>query len=262
MREILTVKNLSVIYKVEERKIYALKEVSFSLKEGEILGVVGESGSGKTTLGLSILSLLDEKAYTSGKIIFEGRDIFSLSEQDLLCIRGRKIGLIFQEPAASFNPVLTIGYQFREILREKLNLKEKNLVSQIIHDSFKRVKLVEEERILRSYPHTLSGGQLQRIAIAFSIALSPLILIADEPTSNLDITVESQIIHLFLRLKEELNLSVIFITHNLDLARVICDRICVLYEGEMKEIREKEALFREPKDPYTKELIEAFKRLE
>ena len=122
--------------------------------------------------------------------------------------------------------------------------------------------MVEEERILRSYPHTLSGGQLQRIAIAFSIALSPLILIADEPTSNLDITVESQIIHLFLRLKNELNLSVIFITHNLDLAKVICDRIGVLYKGKMREIREKETLFREPKDPYTKELIEAFKKLE
>ena len=256
---VLEVVDLSVRYK--GKKDHALKKVNFELEEKEILGIVGESGSGKTTLAFSILNLLPLDAKKKGKIIFEKKDIFSLKEKELEVLRGNKIGLIFQEPASSFNPVLSIGYQFEEILKEKLNIKDRNKRREIIFDAFKKVKLSDVERIIKSYPHTLSGGQLQRIAISMVISLKPKILIADEPTSSLDVTIESQIMHLFKELKEKLNLTVIFITHNLDLVKFLCDRVLVIYQGEVIEEREKEDIFRYPQHPYTQKLIETFKGL-
>ncbi|MFH1504111.1 MAG: ABC transporter ATP-binding protein [Candidatus Omnitrophota bacterium] len=259
---ILEIKSLSITYRGKEEYVEALKGVSFGLNEGEILGVIGESGSGKSTLALSVLNLLPFDSKKQGRIIFEDKNIFSLKDKELEFLRGNRIGLIFQEPASVFNPVLSIGYQFKEVLENRLGIKNKQEQQKIILNSLNKVRLGDTGRILKSYPHQLSGGQLQRIAIAIAIAQKPAILIADEPTSSLDVTIESQIIYLFKELQKELNLTVIFITHNLDLIKVLADRTVVLYKGEVKEIRDKDELFASPQNDYTKSLIASFKELE
>jgi len=259
---ILEVKNLSVSYRDKAGYVEALKRVSFDVEKGEILGIIGESGSGKSTLALSLLGILPFDSKNKGSVVFEERDILSLKEKELELLRGNKIGLIFQDPTGSFNPVLSIGYQFEEVLKNKLNIKNRKKRRDIIFDSFKKTRLPEPERIFKSYPHQLSGGQLQRAAIAIAISQNPCILVADEPTSSLDVTIESQIVYLFKELKEALDLTIIFITHNLDLIRVLCDRAVVFYQGGLREIAGKDELFTLPKDSYTKELLSSFKKLE
>jgi len=259
---ILDIKDLSVFYRSKKTYAKALDKVSFSLKEGEILGLVGESGSGKSTLSYSVLGLLPQDSKKEGQIIFDKENIFSLSPKKLEGLRADNIGLIFQDPAGTFNPVLSIGYQFREVLESKLKITGKDTVKKIIADSFDQVRLPDAERILKSYPHQLSGGQLQRVAIAIAISLKPRILIADEPTSSLDVTIESQIINLFKELKDKLNLTIIFITHNLDLVRALCDRVVVLYQGEVREINSTEEIFKNPQDNYTRELLVSLQELE
>jgi ABC-type dipeptide/oligopeptide/nickel transport system ATPase component len=258
---ILKVVNLSVNYPQKNEFVSALKKVSFEIYKGEIFGIVGESGSGKSTLAFSILNLLPQDTKRKGEIIFRNQNIFSLKEKELENLRGNKIGMVFQDPASTFNPVLSIRYQFEEILKEKLGIKNKEERLKIIFDSLKKVKLPEIERIIKSYPHQLSGGQLQRIAIGMAISLKPLILIADEPTSSLDVTIESQILYLLKELNRKFGLTIIFITHNLDLVNILCDRVMVLYKGEVKEIKSKEQLFANPKDSYTKKLLDAFEEL-
>ena len=278
---ILEVKDLSVSYWSRDKYVDALKKVSWGVKEGEILGIVGESGSGKSTLALSILNLLPPDSKSQGQIIFKEKNIFKAKEKESEILRGNKIGLIFQEPASTFNPVLSMRYQFQEILQSKLNpvrnvkdiicrnnisdgvnIKSKAEIEKIIFDCLEKARVRQPERILKSYPHQLSGGQLQRIAIAVAIALKPTLLIADEPTSSLDVTIESQIVHLFKELRDELKLTIIFITHNLDLVKALCDRVVVLYQGAVREIKTKDELFTNPEDDYTKSLLESFSQLE
>jgi len=255
MREkILEVDNLVVVY---DKVFKALDKINLSIYRREILGIVGESGCGKTTLALSLINLLPPSAQIKGKIYFEGKDILSFSFKDLNELRRGKIGFVFQSPQDSFDPVFTIGYQFKEFLGERLKRDEE--IKKIIYVSLEKVKIYDKERILKSYPHQLSGGQLQRLAIAFAISLSPSLLVADEPTSNLDVTVESQIVHLFLELRDSLDLTIIFITHNLDLARVLCDRIAVIYQGKLVEVGARERILESPQHPYTKLLVDSFK---
>ncbi|UCG35725.1 MAG: ABC transporter ATP-binding protein [Candidatus Omnitrophota bacterium] len=255
---ILQVKDLSVSYWSREGYVDALRHASFTVFEGEILGVVGETGSGKSTIAYSVLNLLPFDSERAGEIFFKNENILSQPEKQMQKIRGSQIGLVAQEPASMFNPVLSIKYQFQEVLKEKGKIKNKSQGLDIILDSFKKVKLPEPMRILRSYPHQLSGGQLQRVALAIAISLKPTLLIADEPTSALDVTIESQIVNLLKELKESLNLTVLFITHNLDLVKVLCDRVVVLYQGRIKEVRSKDELFSAPQDDYTKNLLKAF----
>jgi len=257
MREILRIENLEVEY---ENKVKALENISFDVYKGEILGVVGESGSGKTTLALSIVNLLPEVAIKKGNIFFENINIFSLKENELNKLRGKKINFIFQSPYDSFDPLQTMANQFREYLKEKL--EDKSIIEKVIYDSLKKARIDNIEEILGSYPHQLSGGQLQRVSIAFAISTSPSLLIADEPTSNLDVTVESQIAHLFLKLKKFFGLTIIFITHNLELAKFLCDRIAVIYQGRLVEIAQVEEIFNNPKNSYTEFLVDSFKRVE
>ena len=259
---ILEVKDLSVSYWGRDKYVDALKKVSWGIGKSEILGIVGESGSGKSTLAFSVLNLLPPDAKSKGEIIFKGRDIFKANEKESEILRGNQIGLVFQEPASTFNPVLSMNYQFQEILKSKLNIKSKKERSEIIYDSLNKVRVREAERILKSYPHQLSGGQLQRVAIAMAIALKPAVLIADEPTSSLDVTIESQIVYLFKELRDKLKLTIIFITHNLDLVKALCDRVVVFYQGEVREIKGKEELFVCPEDSYTKSLLASFEDLE
>ena len=258
---LLKVDNLSVKY-TGVRFVEALKRVSFDVKRGEILGIIGESGSGKTTLAYSILNLLPENADLEGKILFQGRNITSFEEKELCQLRGKKIGIIPQEPAASFNPVFTIGYQFDEFLKVKQicrGAEERNI---LMGNSLKKARIDDPARILRSYPYQLSGGQLQRAMIALSIAAKPDILIADEPTSSLDVTVESQLVHMFLSLKQSLNLTIVFITHNLGLIEVLCDRVVVLCKGVICEVGDKRQVLSDPKDEYTKTLLSSISAIE
>ena len=259
---ILDIKDLNVSYCGKDGYVKALENINLNLIKGEILGIVGESGSGKSTLAYSILNLLPPDAKISGEAVFNSKDMLSINDQELEKIRANRIGLIFQDPASTFNPVLSIGYQFHEILKSKLNMKNGSIRKQLIIDSFKRVRLYEAERIISSYPHQLSGGQLQRVAIAMAVSFKPSLLIADEPTSSLDVTIESQIIHLFKELKQDLNLTIMFITHNLDLIKFLCDRVAVIYKGRIREIKDKDSIFASPQDPYTKSLLSALKELE
>jgi peptide/nickel transport system ATP-binding protein len=208
-----------------------------------------------------VINLLPRDAKKEGSVVFDGKNLYSLSEGELRRTRGNEIGLIFQEPAAMFNPVLSIGYQFDEVLRVKLGMKKTQRLA-FMTEILKKIRIQDTERTLKSYPHQLSGGQLQRIAIAFALSLNPKLLIADEPTSSLDVTTESQIIHLFREIRATLQVGIIFITHNLDLVQSLCDRVVVLQEGKVKEIKEKNLLFQHPSDPYTKTLLAAFRKLE
>ena len=260
MEPLLTVKKLSVRYKEKDQP--ALNNIDFSLYKGEILGIVGESGSGKTTLAYSILNILPLQTEIKGKVVFENKNLLSLDEVRLDIIRGKKIGVVFQEPAASFNPVFSIGYQFVEFMQQKLKIKTRRQCYKKMEEIFNKVGLKEAKRVARSYPHQLSGGQLQRAMIAMALSTNPKLLIADEPTSSLDVTIESQIVNLLRSLKEEMNLTVLFITHNLALIDVLCDRVVVIYKGRVQEISHKEELFSNPQSSYTRELIASFKELE
>jgi ABC-type dipeptide/oligopeptide/nickel transport system ATPase component len=260
--KMLQIKNLTVRYAGRGGFIDALRGLTFNVGEGEILGIVGESGSGKSTFALSVLDLLPLDSQREGEISFAGKNIFSFSPRQLQDMRGNGIGLIFQEPAATFNPVLSIGYQFNELLSIKGRAGNRRERNKRIAESLARVSLQERERILASYPHQLSGGQLQRVAIAMAISLGPKILIADEPTSSLDVTTESQIVHLFQELRVNLHLTLIFITHNLDLVRALCDRVVVLYKGQLREQASVQDVFASPHDAYTKELLSSLKELE
>lgn len=261
-KPILEINNLTVIYKNNQEAVKALDNISFSLASREILGIVGESASGKSTLALAILNLFNSQVELSGRIIFNQEDILGLSDQQLNKLRGNQIGLIFQEAASSLNPLLTIGYQFHEVLKEKSGINDQALRNKIVLEKLGQVKLTRAQDLLYCYPHQLSGGQLQRIVIAMAIALKPKLLIADEPTSSLDVTTQSQIIYLFKELRDELDLPIIFITHNLDLVKTICQRVIVLYRGQIREITDTNLLFVNPQDSYTKTLIDSFMAIE
>jgi len=258
---IIEVKDLSVAFPSGDNLFLAVQDVSFSVAKKEVFGIVGESGSGKSTLALAMLDLLPDTARVEGEVLFQGRDIRKLNNSDLRVLRGKDISMVFQTPASSFNPVLSIEYQFREVLAQNTELRGRKQFSAKMADMLEKVRLPEPERILKSYPHQLSGGQLQRVALAFALAADPKVLIADEPTSSLDVTVESQIINLLFSLKDELNISIVFITHNLDLVNVLCDRVCVLYKGKVCEIADKNNFFSGPRQAYSRELLHSLKEL-
>jgi len=261
MREIiLAIDDLSVRYPGIE-PVQALSQVSFTISSGEIVGVVGESGSGKSTLAMAVMGLLPSGTIREGKIIFKHQDLCGLSEKQLTAVRGKDIAFIFQEPAASFNPVLSIGYQFAEVLESKYGLASRGHQRKIISESLAKVRLPDAGRIMAAYPHQLSGGQLQRVSLAMAIALRPALLIADEPTSSLDVTIASSIINLLKDLRREYDLPIMFITHNLELVRLLCDRVVVIYQGQLRESGPVDSVLGSPRDEYTKSLLAAFHAL-
>ncbi len=260
MKPLLEVKDISVEY-VGEKRNQALEKVSFDVKSGEILGIIGESGSGKTTLAYSILNLLPESAKLKGSIIFKGSIITEFKENKLCYLRGKEIGIIPQDPAASFNPVFSVGYQFNEFLKVKGICKDAEERLVLMEEALNKACLWDVNKILNSYPHQLSGGQLQRAMIALVIAAKPSLLIADEPTSSLDVTIESQLVHMFLRLRDEMGFTIIFITHNLGLIEALCDRVVVLYQGQVKEMADKASIIAAPRDEYTKSLVVSFREV-
>jgi peptide/nickel transport system ATP-binding protein len=254
MKTLLEIKDLKVIYEMGNKTVEAVSGANLNVRKGEVLGLVGESGSGKTTLGLSVIRLLPYNAkIISGEIVFEGEDLLKYDEKDMKKIRGRRIAMIFQDPFSSLNPVSRIKDHFIELFRSHY----KNIsYEEIIKRSRELLKLVEvPSDKLDSYPHQLSGGQRQRIAIALAIALEPDLIIADEPTSSLDVLVEAQVMELFRELKRSRDISMIFITHNMALVSEIADRIAVMYAGKIVEIADAEEIFINPMHPYTQALM-------
>jgi peptide/nickel transport system ATP-binding protein len=261
MPALLRIHDLSVDFVSEKATTSAVKNISLSLENGEILAIVGESGSGKSVTALSVLQLLPSPParYTSGKIMFfnkehEEVDLLSLDHRTLRLIRGNKIAMIFQEPMTSLNPVLTCGNQVMESLLSHKNISKKIAKRQTI-DWFAKVKLPMPERIFHRYPHELSGGQKQRVMIAMAMCCHPSLLICDEPTTALDVTVQKSILQLIKSLQRESGMGVIFITHDLGLVGEIADRVVVMYKGEIVEQGAVTELFVQPKHPYTKGLL-------
>lgn len=234
-----------------------LKKVSFDIKPNSILGLVGESGSGKSITSLSIMGLLPKKDLVEeGLVTFDGENLLSYTEKDFLRIRGNRISMIFQEPMTSLNPSLTCGYQVFEVFKNHTSFSNSEIKNEIIN-LFEKVKLPRPEAIYNSYPHQLSGGQKQRVMIAMAIAIKPQLLIADEPTTALDVTVQKEIISLLKSIQEETKMSVLFISHDLNLVSEIADEVVVMKKGEVVEYGTVKQVFLNPKAEYTKALIKS-----
>ena len=261
MAPLLTIQDLSIDFISEGRSTTAVKNTSVHVNRGEILAIVGESGSGKSVTSLSILKLLPEPPahYTSGKIIFsengrEESDLLKASFKDLQKIRGHKISMIFQEPMSSLNPVMCCGNQVMESLLVNKNMS-REAARQITIKWFEKVKLPVPSEIFSRYPHQLSGGQKQRVMIAMAMCCEPSLLICDEPTTALDVTVQKTILELIKELQQQQNMGVIFITHDLGVVKEIADRVAIMYKGEIVEENKASFIFSSPSHPYTKALI-------
>ena len=233
-----------------------IKDVSIQINKGEMIGLVGESGCGKSLTALSIIKLIDENVMKvkSGEIQFLGKNLLSKTEKELEKIRGKEISMIFQEPMTSLNPVFSIGDQINEVLFIHNNLSKKIATDKTI-DLLSKVGIPRPEISYKKYPHQLSGGQRQRVMIAMALACSPKLLIADEPTTALDVIVQSQILNIINNLRRELNMSVLLITHDLGLVQDFCDRVYVMYDGKILENADCVKLFKSPQHQYTKDLL-------
>ena len=255
MEAILSIKKLGISFFSDTTEKKVVDDISLNLYPNEILGVVGESGSGKSVSSLAILGLLPKKnCEITGSILFEEKQLLDCSEKDFRKLRGNKISMIFQEPMSSLNPSLTCGFQVQEILLNHFSISKEEAKKEVL-ELFKKVKLPRTEVIFNQYPHQISGGQKQRVMIAMSIACKPKILIADEPTTALDVTVQKEIIALLKELQVETGVSIIFISHDLALVSEIADNVIVMYHGKIVEQGNTNSLFKNPKELYTKALI-------
>jgi len=239
----------------------AVDDVSLVLDEGQTLGIVGESGSGKTTLALSLLRLLPPAArFVSGEILFEGSDLLKKSEADMRRIRGKRIAMILQDPMASLNPLFTVGDQVAEPIRVHEGASRRNAWSRAT-DLLKAVRIAAPETRVREYPHQLSGGMRQRIVGAIAISCEPRVLIADEPTTSLHLTIHAQYLKLLRDLQRSHNLALIFITHNLGIVAKMCDQVAVMYAGRLVEQGPVKQIYNTPAHPYTRALLESIPRV-
>ena len=258
---LLQVDRLSVDFRVDRHvMLHAVRNVSFAVYPGETLGILGESGCGKSVTCMSILRLLSARtaSYPQGRILFEGRDLLTMPDRDLQEIRGGKIAMIFQEPMTSLNPLFTIGDQMMEMLRVHHPHMEKAEACERCLEEIRKVRIPNPERVLSSYPFTLSGGMLQRVMIAMAMLNRPRLLIADEPTTALDVTIQAQVLDLMNQLKEESGTSIIFVTHDLGVISEMSDRVMVMYGGQKCEEGTAEEIFSSPAHPYTQGLISSY----
>lgn len=259
---LLSVSNLELVFRTEEGVVEALEGVDFEIKSGEVLGIIGESGCGKSVTARSVLGLLDEKAeIRSGEICYRGTNLRTDQGIDFEDIRGSEISMIFQEPQASLNPVFTVRRQLLETLNVNVGLTGDQAVNRAI-ELLEGVQLPSPEAVLDQYPHQLSGGQQQRIMIALALACEPDILIADEPTTALDVTVQAEILKLMTQLVDEFDVSMLLVTHNLGVVAQTCDRVSVMYAGSVVETASTHDLFSNPKHPYTERLLDSIPTLE
>ena len=249
---LLEVKDLKTYFYTDAGVGKAVDGVTFSLEKGKVLGIVGESGCGKSVTSLSIMRLVDTTTgkYEGGEILFEGRDILKLSEKEMRKLRGNKISMIFQEPMTSLNPVFTIGYQIMESLMLHKGLDKKAAHARAV-ELLELVGIPEAGKRVDEYPHQLSGGMRQRVMIAMALAGDPELLIADEPTTALDVTIQAQILDLLKSLQKKLNMSIIIITHDLGVIAEMADEVAVMYAGDIVEKAKTRELFADPKHPYT-----------
>ena len=257
MSEILKVQDLRVHFKDAAPDRFAVDGLSFSIGEGEIVGLVGESGSGKTVTAMSISGLLPrKKADVSGSITLDGNEIFRCSDKEMLRILGDDLGIVFQEPMTSMNPVMRIGPQVEECLRIHTRLSKAERKKRAL-EAMHQVDLKDPEMVYEKYPHELSGGMLQRVMIAAAIISKPKLLLADEPTTALDVTIQAEILELLKRLNREHGMAILLISHNLHVVRKLCGRVAVMQRGKLVEDRPVEDIFRNPQHEYTKKLLAA-----
>jgi oligopeptide/dipeptide ABC transporter ATP-binding protein len=254
---LLEVKSLCTSFLTDAGEVRAVDHVSFSVQAGKLMGLVGESGSGKTASVLSVMRLLPEAArITDGEILFDGKDLLKLAEPEMRAIRGARIAMIFQEPMTSLNPVFTIGSQVGEAVRLHQHTNRRETHDRVI-EALRLVGIADPERRINDYPHQLSGGMRQRVMIAMALSCNPRLLIADEPTTALDVTIQAQILDLIRELQERLKLAVILVTHDLGIVNEYADDVTILYAARVMEQTSASELFRNPLNPYTKGLLES-----
>lgn len=253
--KMLDIKDLSVIYKTDLETVYAVNDVTLSLEKGATLGLVGETGAGKTTLALTLMRLLPERTgkITSGSITFEGESIVDLPEAHMRKIRGDKIAMIFQDPMTSLNPVLTVGEQIMEVIENHNTSLSKQEARKWAENMLERVGIPAER--FGEYPHQFSGGMKQRVVIAIALACNPKLLIADEPTTALDVTIQAQVLEMIYKLKSENNTSMILITHDLGVVAQNCDYVAIIYAGEVVEYGTLREIYKDTRHPYTEGLF-------
>lgn len=257
---LLTVADLNLEFRTSRGTLKALNGISFDVRPREVFGLVGETGCGKTVTGLSILRLLPKSArVTNGSILFNEKNLLDAPMKEMESLRGREMAMIFQDPSSSLNPVFTVGSQMERVLRQHLKMNAKDAKARAA-EMLAKVGLPDVTRMLAAYPHQLSGGQQQRVMIAMALLCNPRLLIADEPTTALDVTIQAQILKLLKDLQTQFDFSVILITHNLGVVAQTCDRLAVLYAGRVAEIGSTEDVFNNPQHPYTRGLMNAIPR--
>ena len=259
---IISAKDVEITFSLRGKKLNAIRKCSLDLYEGETLAIVGESGSGKSVFTKNFVGMLDANGkITGGSIMFEGRDMTKFTEKDWLGVRGKKIAMVMQDPMTSLNPVLKVGRQVRETLLVHNPTMSKAEAKQRVVEMFQRVGIPEAEKRYDCYPHELSGGLRQRVMIAMAMVCKPKLLIADEPTTALDVTIEAQILRLMKELRDETGMSVLIITHNMGVVAEICDYVYVMYAGKIMEQAETFELFDHTMHPYTKGLLDSIPRI-
>ena len=253
---VLDVTDLRTVFRTRDGAVHAVNGVSFSIAPGELLGVVGESGSGKSVTMMSLMGLLPSPPaeIVGGRILYQGRDVRAMTEEEMRSLRGGQIGVIFQDPMTSLNPVFTVGYQLVEPLRVHLGLSRR-AASVRAAELLRLVGIPDAARRLEDYPHQFSGGMRQRVMIAMALSCDPKVLIADEPTTALDVTIQAQILELVRELRAKLGMGIIWITHDLGLVAGIADRVMVMYAGQVVEHGAVAQLFTDPRHPYTRALL-------
>ena len=264
MKNILQIENLSISFRTDEGTFNIIKDLSYSVGEGEIVGIVGESGCGKTISSLCTMGLLPSNAIVeNGHVILnEEEDLLTYNDNKMSHIRGKKVSMIFQEPMKALDPVFTIGNQMEETVRRHNKGVKKAEARARCLEMLKKVEIANPEHVLKCYPHELSGGMKQRIIIAMALICEPMLLIADEPTTALDVTIQAQILELMQNIRKITNASIIFITHDLGVIANLCDRVLVMYAGQVVEAADKKTLFLSPKHPYTRGLLGSLPRLD
>jgi len=253
---LLAVRDLNIYFRSAENPVKVVSDLNFSIKESEIFGLAGESGCGKSITALSIMGILPSNAIADGNILFRDKDLLKLDRETMRQLRGREISMIFQEPMTSLNPVLTIGYQIAEVLTTHLKLSKKDAMDRSV-ELLRMVRIPSPETRVKEYPHQMSGGMRQRVMIAMAIACDPGLLIADEPTTALDVTIQAQILELIQGIREKHRMSILFITHDLGIISENASRVGIMYAGRLMELADTREIFNNPRHPYTTGLLDS-----